>query len=229
MATVRHHAFTLASPSPALPLIEPVPPVPLAALYIPSSWNSTTGTWSDKSGNGRNLTQYASKPLPVMAEHAGVRGLRFDGTKLLGRLSVTIPQPFTAYVYSRTTGWPAAGRDVMMHMGSPSMYMPSVSTTGFVNFRINTTDIVTAGGVNTDWHMHRVTADGASSSAGMDGANVTGTYGTDGAKLIILGATGSTETPGFKGDIAAIAIAPAVLTTQQQTDLAAYLQSVSAA
>lgn len=229
MATIRRHAFALSNPDAALPRVEPAPPVALMALYTPNSWDATAGTWKDKTSSGLHLSQYASKPLPVMAEHAGVKGLRFDGTKLLGRLSVTIPQPYTAYVYARVTGWPASGRDVIMHMGSPSMYMPSVSTTGFVNFRVNTTDIVTASGVNTDWHMHRVTANGASSSAGMDGANVAGTYGTDSGKLIILGATGSTETPGFKGDIAAIAIAPAVLTSQQQTDLAAYLQNAAVA
>lgn len=228
MATIRQHSFTLANPSPALPRIEKAPPVTLAALYTPNSWDAATGTWKDKTTNGLNLTQYASKPLPVMSEFAGVKGLRFDGTKLLGRLSVTIPQPFTAYVYARVSGWPTAGRDVVMHLGSPSMYMPSVSTTGFVNFRLNTTDIVTASGVNTAWHMHRVTVNGATSSAGMDGTNVTGTFGTDAGKLIILGATNATETPGFKGDIAAIAIAPKVLTTQEQTDLAAYLQASAA-
>lgn len=83
-------------------------PADIAGLEAWYRETYAAGTWTDLSGNGRNLVQATAGSRPSQVARAGQAALSFDGTadSVAGSFGATLPAPLTIYIVAEhvTTG-----------------------------------------------------------------------------------------------------------------------------
>lgn len=237
MTLVRRHPASVIGPNAAtLPTARILPAgVPLAAMFLPETWDAAAKTWEDYSGNGHDLV--AAGTAPAFTTEGGRKFLRFSGTQYLAAAAFILPQPFTWYAIAKPTNAHASGqRSVITAFNLTSdLVMGGWVNATSVGSRVGTTDTplgvggrVLSGQSGAIWETYGTVFDGANSLTDRDGAVVAApTWGTTGANRLAVG-TANAPSPlsgSYSGDIAAIAVSPVALDATQRAALKAYMQA----
>jgi hypothetical protein len=238
MAVIRRYPFSVTGPNAAtLPRLTIAPPVPVRALYLPSSWDDIGKRWRDVSGNGFHVDTYKKEDAPVLATEGAARFLRFNGnarTYLLyggpGGGPFLVPQPFNVYTLMRLTGATMIGRSVPVYLGAtPNMWLPSITSAGGAHsMRVGGQDYaIPSTTYGMGWRVVGAQINGANSFVSIgDSEAATSFTETGGITKLAFGTGGGGpqgDGGGLIGDIAAMTIAPAALSTAQRAALRAYL------
>lgn len=173
----------------------PFSPADIAGLEAWYRETYAAGTWSDKSGNGRNLTQATAANRPTQTTRAGQAVLSLDGGDLVqGPFGSLLPQPLTIYCVAEVTDTAVArsvydGDDatnrcnllaqttVIQAFAGGTLRAFGTLATGAIRASCVTYN---GAGSNGFYNDFRDSADGISASpgtAGLDGFTVGGTSG----------------------------------------------------
>jgi hypothetical protein len=186
-------------------------------------------TWSDSSGNSRDLTRSvddARRPSYQTNEVNGLACLRFGGTDDQMTSTVfAVAQPLTAVMVVKQVGWINGewlfDSDAVGEMGVfQSTTSPRVDLWGGSSAVAANTGLVVG-----EWHILVAIFEGASSSLRVDGGTATtGSGGTVGLNGFTLGAKAN-DTVWSQIDVAEIAFYSASLSEANQDALLAHLGS----
>jgi hypothetical protein len=201
---------------------------------VSTLWTNTTRTTpvtadgdvikgvTDKSGNGRHLSEATNAPTYRVNAAGGRSVSRYVATKYLRNLSFTLNQPFTAFIVGDVTV-PATNQYFFDGEALNRALIASFSATAVRVYAGTILDQTIANNAMLTPHVIGAVYNGASSRNVFDGTVVTGVAGVLGSTGITLGVAGDLSTGPLTGDIAECLIYNTALSSADISEVARYL------
>ena len=183
---------------------------------------------TDKSGNGRDISQPTSSNRPAIGASTknGMDVLTFDGSDNLKSAVWTQPQPVTMFAVVRNSENSGTNRQII---GNTNSISPVFYKSGNVWRLYSGAEVASSVSVDNSWHYLSGVVNSGSSVLRLDGTQIvagnTGSNFWNNSSIAIGNSPDAGNGFGWIGDIAEIFIYSRVLSTSEITQVESYLNS----
>lgn len=183
---------------------------------------------TDKSGNGRDISQSTSSNRPAIGASTknGMDVLTFDGSDNLKAALWTQPQPVTMFAVVRNSENSGANRQII---GNTNSISPVFYKSGNVWHLYSASELASSVSVDNSWHYLSGVVNSGSSVLRLDGTQIaagnTGSNSWNNSSIAIGNSPDAGNGFGWIGDIAEVFIYSRVLSTSEITQVESYLNS----